>query len=148
MFLLTGFVLSRTDKQNAVRQLYEIAELGKPPDQPTKAPEFMRLVADPVANAAPAKDVDFRNEVLGRIYDPGNPTPQRNLIFWIEVSDTGHRSGLLRRRWHISDWRRIGRIVFREGAASYNGDFVLHFPHPAWRDDRNDKATVVRRRPR
>jgi len=147
VFLLTGFVLSRTDKQNAVRQVYEIAELGKPPDQPTQAPRFMRLLAEE-ASTKPDPNVDFRNEILGRLYDPGDPTPRRTLTFTIEVSETGYRSGLLLRRWHIGDWKKMGRIVFHEAAASYNTDFVLHFPHPAWRDDVNDKSTVSRRRPR
>lgn len=146
VFLLTAFVLSRTDRQNAVRQLYEIAELGKRPDEPTRAPEFMRLLAEPDRGATPAPNVDFRNEILGRLYEPDDPKPRHTLTFAIEVSDSGDRRGLLRRRWHISEWRRIGRLVFHEAAASYNGDFVLHFPHPAWRDDRNDKSTVVRRR--
>jgi hypothetical protein len=46
----------------------------------------------------------------------------------------------------ITGWKRIGRLVFREAVASYNGDFVLHFHHPVWRDDRNDPATVARPR--
>ena len=29
--------------------------------------------------------------------------------------------------------------------ASYNGDFVIHFHHPHWREDRNDPATTARR---
>jgi hypothetical protein len=47
----------------------------------------------------------------------------------------------------IVGWKRIGRLVFREAVASYNGDFVLHFHHPAWRNDRNDPSTVARKRP-
>jgi len=26
----------------------------------------------------------------------------------------------------------------------YNGDFVIHFNHPTWRQDRNDPATATR----
>src|SRR5687767_5289026 len=144
VFLLTGFVLSRTDQQNAVRQLYEVAELGKPSGQPTRAPEFIRLLAPRSPDDARAAGVDFRDEILGHIYDPGDPVPRRTLTFDIEVSDTGQRRGLLVRRWQITGWRRIGRLVFSEAVASYNGDFVLHYPHPAWRRDRNDPKTVVR----
>jgi hypothetical protein len=144
VFLLTGFVLSRTDQQNAVRQLYEVAELGKPSGQPTRAPEFIRLIAPRSPDDARAAGVDFRDEILGHIYDPGDPVPRRTLTFDIEVSDTGQRRGLLVRRWQITGWRRIGRLVFSEAVASYNGDFVLHYPHPAWRRDRNDPKTVVR----
>jgi hypothetical protein len=143
VFLLTGFVLGRTDQQNAVRQVYELAELGKPPAQPTRSPQFMRLLA-PRLDGPRHAGVDFRDEILGHIYDPGDPVPRRALTFDIEVSDTGQRRGLLARRWQISGWRKIGRLVFTEAVASYNGDFVLHVPHPAWRTDRNDPKTVVR----
>jgi hypothetical protein len=145
-FLLTGFVLSRTDKENAIRQLYEIAELGKPPDQPTRAPEFIRLIAPRPQSDARVAGVDFRDEILGHIYDRGDPKPRRTLTFDVEVSDTGRRRGLLVRRWRIEGWRPVGRLVFYEAVASYSGDFVLHFPHPPWRNDRNDPSTVVRRR--
>ena len=42
-FLVTGVVLSLADRQPTIRQLYPIAELGKPRDEPTRAPEFMQL---------------------------------------------------------------------------------------------------------
>jgi hypothetical protein len=35
--------------------------------------------------------------------------------------------------------------VFDEVVASYNGDFVIHFHHPPWRNDRNDPSTLARR---
>jgi hypothetical protein len=145
VLLLTGLVLARTDKENTIRQLYEIAELGKLAGQETNAPEFMRLTVAPPATPAGGPDLDFRDEVLGRIYDKGNPTPQRPLIFQIDVSDSGYTRGRLVVRRTISNWKRLGRIVFTEAVASYNGDFVIHFPHPAWRDDRNNPATVRRR---
>ena len=145
VLLLTGLVLRRTDQQPTVRQLYEIAELGKPPGQATKAPEFMRLtVASPPAPIG-GPNLDFRDEVLARIYDKGNTQPQRRLVFEIEVSDTGYTRGRVVQRRTITNWTRLGRIVFHEAVASYNGDFVIHFPHPAWRDDRNDPSTVRRR---
>jgi hypothetical protein len=37
----------RVDAEPAVRQLYPIAELGKPPGEPTRAPAFMRLRVAP-----------------------------------------------------------------------------------------------------
>ena len=79
------------------------------------------------------------------IYDPGDEQEQRKLIFNIEVSDIGDTSGpAFFQRRKIVDWRRIGRLVFTEGAASYNGDFVIHFHHPTWRDNRNDPTSIVR----
>jgi hypothetical protein len=47
-------------------------------------------------------------------------------------------------RRSFANWRRIGRLTLNEAIASYNGDFVLHFTHPTWRDDRNDPATATR----
>ena len=37
--LITGVVFLILDQEPATRQLYEIAELGKPADQPTRTPE-------------------------------------------------------------------------------------------------------------
>jgi hypothetical protein len=145
VFLVTGIVLSRTDVQNTIRQLYEVAELGVPAGGKVSTPVFMRLVTDPV-DGDDNPDLDFRDEILGRIYKRGDPTPRGKLTFHIEVSDTGTQHGLLRVRRRITDWRRIGRIDFTDAVASYNGDFVLHYPHPAWRTDPNDRSTVVRRR--
>ena len=35
-------------------------------------------------------------------------------------------------------------MTFDKAAASYNGDFVIHFNHPTWRSDQNDPATATR----
>lgn len=149
IFLLTGAVFLTVDRQPAHRQLYSVAELGKPAGEPTRAPEFMRLLVDENAPRVPGDGLDFRDEVLAHIYDPGHAKPRRTLTFHVEVSDTGTTRGpaFLQRR-HIEDWRRIGRIDLDEGVASYNGDFVVHFHHPPWREDRNDPATVVRKEAR
>ncbi len=145
ILLLTGLVLLRADKEPTFRQVYEIAELGKPDAEPTRAPEFMRLIAEPSRTVA-GDDLDFRDEILGQIYDKGDSTPRRTLTFHIEVSDKGITRGKLLQRRTITGWKRIGRIVFQDAVASYNGDFVLHFHHPIWRNDRNDPSSVARRR--
>ena len=41
---MAGVVFTITDKIATQRQLYEIAELGKPPREPTKCPAYMRLL--------------------------------------------------------------------------------------------------------
>jgi hypothetical protein len=46
-------------------------------------------------------------------------------------------------RRRFGNWVRIGRLIFNEGVASYNGDFVIHFNHPTWRDDRNDPTAMT-----
>ena len=45
--LQTGLTFDKVDQQPTIRQLYQIAELGKPADEPTRAPEFMRLLVSP-----------------------------------------------------------------------------------------------------
>ena len=90
-------------------------------------------------------DLDFRDEILAQIYDQGDPYSKRKLTFNIEVSDVGKSHGIFFPRRTIRNWKRIGRIVFEEAVASYNGDFVIHFHHPPWRNDRNDPNTLARR---
>jgi hypothetical protein len=135
----------RADKEPTARQLYQIAELGKPAADPTVAPAYMRLVVDPAQPRIPGEGLDFRDEIMAQIYDRGDPAPKRKLVFGIDVTDTGTTRGpeFLQRRV-FRNWQRIGRLVFDEAVASYNGDFVLHFNHPTWRDDRNDPATATR----
>jgi hypothetical protein len=144
VILLTGIVFQRADKEPSHRQLYEIAELGKAGSEPIKAPEFMRLVVDPNQPRIEGPDLDFRNEILAQIYDPGQGEPKRTLTFHIEVSDEGSTRGpLVYQRRTIRNWWRIGRLVFREAVASRNGDFVVHFHHPPWRANRNDPSSLA-----
>jgi hypothetical protein len=145
ILLTTGVVFLRADKQPSFRQLYEIAELGKPKDEPTCAPEFMRLLVAPEQPRISGARLDFRDEIMAQIFDRGDPQPKRTLTFNIEVTDEGTTRGLpVFERRSFKNWRRIGRMVFSNAAASYNGDFVVHFHHPTWRADRNDPLTATR----
>jgi hypothetical protein len=145
ILLVNAIVFTLVDKKATVRQLYPIAELGKAPDEPTRAPEFMRLL---VASGQPrieGESLDFRDEIMAQIFDKGDPVPKRKLTFDIEVTDEGTTLdilGFVRRTF--KGWRRIGKLTFDNAAASYNGDFVIHFNHPGWRDDRNNPATANR----
>jgi hypothetical protein len=145
VLLVTGIVFGQTDKNPTIRQLYQIAELGKPADEPTRTPRFMRLVVDPGQPRIAGDGLDFRDEIMAQIFDRGDPAPKRTLTFHIEVTEEGSTRGpnFFQRR-SFSGWRRIGRVVFDNAVASYNGDFVLHFTHPTWRDDVNDPATATR----
>ena len=133
------------DKEPTARQLYQIAELGKPAAEPTRSPAFMRLVVDPAQPRIPGQGLDFRDEIMAQIYDRADPAAKRQLIFDIDVTDDGstHGPNFFQRRT-FDNWARIGRLVFDEAVVSYNADFVLHFNHPTWRDDRNDPATATR----
>jgi hypothetical protein len=145
ILLITGLVFQRVDKEPAQRQLYQIAELGKPANEPTRAPSFMRLL---VATDQPRIDgdaLDFRDEVMAQIFDRGDATPKRTLLFDIEVTDEGSTHGPgLSQNVSFNNWKRIGRLTFDNAVASYNGDFVIHFNHPTWRNDRNDPSTATR----
>ena len=145
VLLVEALLFNKTDKEPTQRQLYQIAELGKPAEQPTRAPAFMRLLVDAAQPRIPGEALDFRDEIMAQIYDRGDPAPKRTVTFNIEVTDEGSTHGpeFFQRR-NFGDWTRIGRLVFTEAVASYNGDFVIHFNHPTWRDDRNDPSTATR----
>jgi hypothetical protein len=145
ILLVTALVFRLTDREIDNRQLYEIAELGKPSDQPTSTPEFMQLKLTGGQPVIDGDNLDFRNEILKHIYAGGEPATVRPLSFDIEVTDGSRKRGLLSpKRDFLNKWNRIGTIEFHEAVASYNGDFVLHFRHPPWRADRNDPTTVMR----
>ena len=132
-------------KEPSHRQLYQIAELGKPKDEPTRAPVFMRLLVAPDQPRIAGEALDFRDEIMAQLFDKGDPTPKRTLTFHIEVTDEGSTRGTpgFQRR-AFRNWRRIGSMVFDNAVASYNGDFVIHFNHPTWRGDRNEPSTATR----
>ena len=145
ILLMTGSVFSRVDKEPTIRQLYAIAELGKPAGQPTRAPQFMRVLVHPDQPRIAGQDLDFRDEIMAQIFDRGDPAPKRTLTFNLEVTDEGETTGsALRQRRTFRNWRPIGALTFNNAVASYNGDSVIHFNHPTWRDDRNDPATATR----
>jgi hypothetical protein len=138
-------VFRRVDTQPTIRQLYPIAELGQPAGAPTSAPEFMRLRVAPGQPLIAGADLDVRDEVMAQIFDRGDPAPKRTLTFTIDVTDEGNTSGTpFRVRRTFRNWRRIGTLVFDNAVVSYNGDAVIHFTHPTWRQDRNDPATATR----
>jgi hypothetical protein len=139
-------ILRSVDKVHDVRQLHEIAELGKPENEPTKAPEFMQLKMTPgQPRIEGGDDLDFRDEIYAHIFDRGDPRPKRTLRFDIFTSNRGRTKGFSAfKRVIVENWQKIGEISFDNCVASYNGDHVIHFHHPNWRDDRNDPATTVR----
>jgi hypothetical protein len=105
----------------------------------------MRLLVAKEQPVIPGAELDVRDEVMAQIFDRGDPVPKRTLTFTIEVTDEGKTSGSpFRLRRTFRNWRRIGTLVFDNAVVSYNGDAVIHFSHPTWREDRNDPATATR----
>ena len=144
VLVVTGLVFGKIDKQPSMRQLYPIAELGANPND-TRAPLFMRLRVATDQPRVEGEQLDFRDEVMSHIFDPGDPTPKRRLTFDIETTNDGRTTGISGfERRTFQNWRRIGRIVFDDAVISYNGDFVIHFNHPTWREDTNDPTTATR----
>jgi hypothetical protein len=143
ILLLSGLVFKKAEKQPTIRQVYQIAELGKPAAEPTRSPEFMQLTVASSQPVIPGDDLDFRDEIMAHIYDPGDPTPKRKLVFNIDTSDTGTTHGLaIRERRTITNWNKIGTMTFDAAVISFNGDHVFHVNHPAWRENRNDPLTA------
>ena len=145
VLLVEAIFFGKIDKEPTQRQLYQIAELGKPESEPTRAPTFMRLLVDPAQPRIPGQALDFRDEIMAQMFDRGDPVAKRTLTFHIEVTDEGSTRGpnFFQRR-SFANWKRIGRLTFDNAVASYNGDFVIHFTHPTWRGDRNDPSTATR----
>jgi hypothetical protein len=145
ILLVTGALFQHLDKEPTHRQLYQIAELGKPQSEPTRSPEFMRLLVAPEQSRIEGKSLDFRDEIMAQIFDQGDATPKRTLTFHIEVTDEGSTRGtpVLQLRT-FTNWRHVGKLTFDNAVVSYNGDFVIHFNHPTWRSDRNDPSTATR----
>ena len=113
--LKIGLMFSRVDKEPSIRQLYPIAELGKPAATPTRAPEFMRLLVAPGQPRIAGADLDFRDEIMAQIFDRGDPVPKRTLTFNIEVTDQGRRRvPRFRERRTFQDWRQIGSLDVRQ----------------------------------
>ena len=105
----------------------------------------MRLLVAEHQPRIPGVDLDFRDEVMAQIFDRGDPTPKRTLTFNIEVTDDGETSGpAFAEKRTFRGWRRIGALTFDNAVISYNADFVIHFRHPTWREDRNDPRTATR----
>ena len=145
IMLRAGRIFQQLDKVGDSRQVFEVAELGKPPDQPTNAPDHLRLKMTPGQRRIEGRGLDFREEIYRHIYNPGDAQPTGAMEFDIAVSSYGRKTGVQGlSRVTVKDWLSIGRLRFTEAVASYNGDHVIQFHHPGWRDDRNDPSTYVR----
>ena len=140
-----GMLFSRKDKEPEIRQIYEIAELGKPEGEPTISPRHMLLKMADGQTRVEGDRLDFRDEIYAHIFKQGNPDTTGTIVFDISVSNTGRRKGFPGyRRVEVNDWLRIGQVTITEAICSYNADHVVQFRHPGWRNDRNDSSTSIR----
>ena len=113
VLLVSGVLFLIADRHVSLRQLYQIAELGKPPGEPTRSPTYIRFLPAPEQPRIEGEKLDVRDEVMAQIYDRGDPVPKRTLTFNIEVTDEGVTRGLpVYERRTFKNWRKIGRIVY------------------------------------
>ena len=108
------------ETQPTIRQVYQIAELGKPEGQATRAPEFMRFTVAPEQPVIAGDDLDFRDEIMAQIYDRGDATPKRKLVFRIETTDEGktHGNAAIKEWREFNGWRAIGMMRYAVAAAT------------------------------
>jgi len=145
IMLRAGPIFQRLDKVGDSRQVFEVAELGKPYDEQTVAPEHMLFKMKPGQRKIEGRHLDFRDEIYQHMFNPGDTQPSGAMEFDISVSSYGRRRGVQGlSSVSVDDWHRIGTLRFTEAVCSYNGDHVIQFHHPGWRDDRNDPSTYVR----
>ena len=145
IMLRANSIFKKLDKVPGSRQNADVAELGKPADEQTKAPLHMKIEMTPGQRKIEGDKLDFRDEIYQHIYVDGSDEPTGVMEWDISVADYGRETGLPGiTTQHVHDWKRIGKLRFTEAVASYNGDHVIHFHHPGWRDDRNDPNTYIR----
>ncbi|MGE3704849.1 MAG: hypothetical protein AB7I13_06220 [Vicinamibacterales bacterium] len=146
IMLRAGLIFQRLDKVGDARQVYQVAELGKDPSEPLHAPDHLMFKMAQGQRRVEGAQLDFRDEIYGHMFDPGAKEPTGSMVFDICVSSYAKRSGVRGlSNVKVEDWERIGTLRFSEAICSYNGDHVIQFHHPRWRDDRNDPSTYVRR---
>jgi hypothetical protein len=145
IMLRAGMIFQRLDKVGDSRQMYEVAELGKAEGEPTNAPAHVLFKMAAGQPRVEGRELDFRDEIYGHLFKPGDTTPTGAMDFDISVSSNGRKTGIQGlSKVTVTDWQRIGRVRFTEAIASYNGDHVIQFHHPGWRSDRNDSSTHLR----
>jgi hypothetical protein len=140
-----GMIFQNLDKVADSRQVYEVAELGQPAEEPTKSPQHLLLKMAEGQQRIEGEGLDFRDEIYRHLFKDGGDTPAGSIDFDISVSDNGKKSGFPGlEKVTVTDWKRIGRLRFTEAIASYNADHVVQFHHPGWRDNANDAKTAIR----
>ena len=145
IMLRAGTIFQRLDKVGDARQVHQVAELMKPADVPTHAPDHMMLKMAQGQRRVEGSRLDFRDEIYGHMFQAGDAQPTGSMVFDILVSSLGRRTGVRGlTNVKVQDWQRIGTVRFHEAICSYNGDHVIQFHHPRWRDDRNDRNTYIR----
>ena len=103
-------------RQPTIRQLYQIAELGKPAggtDARARSSCGCSVAADQPRIAG--ADLDFRDEIMAQIFDRGDPVPKRTLTFTSRSPTRGESTGPgLRLAPHVSELAADRRAGVRQ----------------------------------
>jgi hypothetical protein len=119
--LKVSHTFSKVDENPAIRQLYEISELGE--SEKFITPKWMKIKA---TDSTKVDARDFRDEL--KIKDG------EVLVFNIFVA-----SEMVETK---KGWQKIGTIAFDTSMVSKSCDQRLHFHHPKWRSDLDYGTTL------
>ncbi|MEA1953949.1 MAG: hypothetical protein U9O24_06120 [Campylobacterota bacterium] len=108
---------TKVDKSPAIRQLYEVSELGEKERTHIITPKWMKVEAK-TGQTVDAKD--FRDEL--------HIAKNAKFVFLISVASKEDSRGK-------KEWKTIGSITFDTSVVSKSCDHRLHFHHPKYRDD-------------
>ena len=108
----------KVDENPGMRQVYEIAEANRAPDEKLSTPKWMMVKS--ASKKFKFDESDFRNEL--------NISVNRADFYFDVYVATKIINGK-------KNWSKIGQIKFEESIASSTCDHKLHFHHPKWRSD-------------
>ena len=80
------------------------------------APEHMLFKMAPGQRRIEGQQLDFRDEIYGHLFKPGDAAPTGSMEFDISVSNNGRRTGFPgTSRVTVTDWQRIGTLAIHRG---------------------------------
>ncbi len=109
---------SDADKHSAIRQLYEISQLGENNSKNIITPKWMKI---DTKNSDKVDAKDFRDEL--KLNDG------KKIVFNISVANKIIDNDTTK------NWDKIGTITLDTSIVSNSCDHRLHFHHPKWKDN-------------
>ena len=133
-------VFRHVDKQPTIRQLYPIAELGKAGGRSDASAGIHAAARRARATRDPRRGSRRPRRGHGPHLRQGRSGAEADADVHHRGhrrrEDDGHRRSACAARSGTGG--RLASLVFDNAVVSYNGDAVIHFTHPTWRQDRND----------
>ena len=124
LLMRVASVFRRVDQEPTIRQVYQIAELGKPSSSPHGRRRSCSSCGSPASGDSGRRSRLPRRDD-GAIFDRGDPAPKRTLTFTINVTDEGTTRGTpFRVRRTFANWRQIGELTSTMRWPHSTGDAV------------------------